>query len=160
MGTSRSAAQLGKKIDRVAKELRDQKGALNKTGLAGKRIFLVAGAGVVGRKPAGKRKIINARYDLTRDGRGVVIGYTGPAHLVMNPTRPHRIEPRRPRGGSRRRRRGQQALTIGGNVRAWANHPGTKGKPAFKNARATAVRVLPGVYQKAQITEPLRKAFR
>lgn len=158
MGTSTSARQLGRKFDRLARELRDNKGALNKTGMAGKREFQGAAAGLIGTRPAGKRKVINARYDIARDGSGVTITYVGAAHLVMNPTRPHRIEPRRPRG-SRSRRRGRQALTINGELRAGANHPGTKGKPVFKVAKHRCVQVLPGIYGRAQITEPMRKAF-
>lgn len=201
MGTSRSAAELGRKFDRLAKEMRDNKGALNKTGIAGKREFQGAAAGLIGTRPAGKRKVINARYDIARDGSGVTITYVGAAHLVMNPTRPHFIGPKgfgsaaalrrlgegvgalRAFGGSARgvfasagvgrethlasggrrvsrRRRGSQALTIGSNLRAYAFHPGTKGKPVFKVAKHRCVQVLPGIYGRAQITEPLKKAFR
>jgi hypothetical protein len=162
MGTSRTAAQFGKKINALAKEMTEQRGTANKVGVAGKQIFLAAGAGAVGRKPAGKRKIIGARYDLVKDSAGrstVVVTYTGPAHLINNPTKPHRIEPRRPRG-SRSRRKGRQALTIGGDLRAGADHPGTKGKNFYRKARAECVKVLPGVYGKSAITEPLRKVFR
>jgi hypothetical protein len=160
MGTSTTSKQFAAKIDRFAKELRDQKGALNQTGMAGKRIFQqsAASAGVLGSTIAGKRKAIGARYDITRGGRGVIVSYTGPAHLVNNPTKAHRIEPRRPRG-SRSRRRGRQALTIGGNVRASANHPGTSGKRFYQRARAACVKTLPGVAGRAALTEPLRKVF-
>ena len=161
MGTSTSAAQFGNKINALAKELTQHKGAANRVGLAGKQIFLGAGAGAVGRKPAGKRKIIGARYDIVKDDADhtlVVVTYTGPAHLVNNPTKPHRIEPRRPRG-SRTRRRGRQALTIGGNLRAGADHPGTKGKDFYKRARAECVKALPAIYGRAQLTEPLRRVF-
>ena len=162
MGTSRTAAQFGNKINALAKELTDNRGAANKVGLAGKQIFLGHGAGAVGRKPAGKRKIIGARYDTVKDSAGrssVIVTYTGPAHLLNNPTKPHRIEPRRPRG-SRSRRKGRQALTIGGDLRAGADHPGTKGKNFYRKARAQCVKTLPGIYGKAQLTEPLRKVFR
>jgi hypothetical protein len=161
MGTSLNTAQFVGKIDRLARELKDQKGALNKTGMAGKKIFQqqAASAGVLGSTIAGKRKAIGARYDISRDGRGVITSYTGPAHLVNNPTKAHRIEARRPRG-SRSRRRGRQALTINGQVRASANHPGTSGKHFYERARLIATRVLPQVYARAQISEPLRSIFR
>lgn len=161
MGTSLNTAQLVGKIDRLARELKDQKGALNQVGMAGKKIFLQAEAqaGVLGSTVAGKRKAIGARYDLTNDRRGVIVAVTGPAHLVNNPTRPHVIVARRPRG-TRSRRRGRQALTIGGNVRASANHPGTRGKRFFEKARVVAARTLPGVYARAQLTAPLKEIFR
>lgn len=202
MGTSTSARQLGRKIDRVSRELRDQKAALGKTGLAGKRIVEAhaAAAGVLGTRARGKRKAISAFYDLTKTGRGVVIGMRGPAHLVANPTKPHFIGPRgfgslaaqrrlgagigairafggtgrgvfAGAGGDRefhtasggrmvsRRRRGKRALTIGTDLRGYAFHPGTKGKSFFRQARKVAERQLPGVYGRAQITEPLRKVF-
>jgi len=161
MGTSTSPAQFAAKIDRFAQELRDQKGALNQTGMAGKRIFQqsAAGAGVLGSAIAGKRKAIGVRYDISRDKRGVIVSYTGPAHLVNNPTKAHRIEARRPRG-SRSRRRGRQALTIGGNVRTSANHPGTSGKRFYEKAKAACVRTLPAVYARAQLTAPLRSIFK
>ncbi len=186
MGTSRSAAELGRKLDAFAKELGNNRGALDKTGLAGKGIFTshAVKAGVYGKKVAGKRKAINARYDLTKDQRGVVVTYTGPAHLVNNPTKQHFIGARRlgTRAGMRRRSarigamaafggsnrggfgalrnvRGAQALTIGADLRPYAFHPGTPGKGFYQDARAQCAKVLPGVYGRAAITTPLRKVF-
>lgn len=160
MGTSTSGRQLAGKLERFAKDLDDPKLALNATGLAGKRIFeaSAAGAGALGSHIKGKRKLIGARYDMARDARSVVVTYTGPAHLINNPTAPHRIEPRRPRG-LRSRRRGASALTINGDVRMWANHPGTRGAKFFEQARAIAVQRLPSVYAKAGITAPLGRIF-
>lgn len=93
MGTSTSPDQLARKIERLAKGLNDVRIPLNATGLAGKRIFesAAASAGALGKRPAGKRKIVTAGYDLTNDGRAVVVTYKGPAHLINNPTRPHFI---------------------------------------------------------------------
>lgn len=161
MGTSTGWRQLSNKLERLGTAMGDNKAAGNTTGMAGKAIFLrhAAQAGVLGKKIAGKRKAIDAGYDLTDNGHGVLVFYKGPAHLVNNPTKAHRIEPRRPRG-SRSRRRGRQALTIGGNVRASANHPGTAGKGFFQRAHAECQRVLPGVYGRAQITKPLKEIFR
>ena len=93
-----------------------------------------------------------------KGGRSVVVTYTGPAHLVNNPTKPHRIEPKRARG-NRRRGRGSSVLVINGDVRMWANHPGTRGKNFYQKARAVAVQKLPNVYAKSGITQPLRKVF-
>jgi len=165
MGTSRSGAELARKLDRFGNDLNDVRLPLNATALHVKNLFQAsaASAGVLGRKPAGKRKLIGARYDYKAKGLGegsVVVTYTGPAHLVNNPTRPHRIEPRRPRGVRTRRRRGASVLVINGSPRAWANHPGTSGKHFFEKARGVAVRTAPRVYAQKQLTEPLRKAFR
>lgn len=161
MGVSTSPAQLAGKLDRFARDLNDTRIPLTAAALAAKNVFLATGAGTVGRKPQGKRKLIGVRFDIKGQGptATAVVFYTGPAHLLLNPTRPHRIEPRRPRG-SRTRRRGRQALTINGDVRASANHPGTAGKdPGARRAKAAAAAVVPRVYAKAGLTQPLRRAF-
>lgn len=205
MGTSRSGAELAGKLDRFARDLRDVTVPLEATALEGKRIFerAAAGAGVLGSSIAGKRKAVGARYDLNnRKMKGIgegqaVVTYTGPAHLVNNPTRPHVIAARR-LGLSRRRStsraarerditlafggsavgmfgallaatrttrsgairsQGAAALTIGGDLRAYARHPGTRGKGFFQNARGNAEARLPEVYGRKQLTEPLRRTF-
>lgn len=163
MGTSRSAREVGRKFDRLAVQLRTPTKALNAAGLAGKVIFLRHGtaAGVIGRRVAGKRKAIGARYDIQKDEGthgNVVVTYTGPAHLVNNPTKAHQILPRL-RGGSRRRR-GSRALAINGNVRASAQHPGTAGKGFFQRAKEECERTLPAVYGRAALTEPLKQIFK
>lgn len=163
MGTSTSARQLGRKFDRLAAELKVPTRALNATGLAGKGIFLRHGtaAGVIGSRVADKRKAIGARYDINK-GSGthgsVIVTYTGPAHLVNNPTRAHQILPRMRPGI--RRRRGSRALNVNGNPRASANHPGTSGKGFFQTAKVEAARTLPQVYGRVQLTEPLKEIFR
>lgn len=200
MGTSTSAAQLAGKLDRYARDMADTRVPLDATALHVKRLFegSAASAGVLGRTPAGKRKKIGARYDHVRDapGRGqVVVAYTGPAHLLNNPTRPHFIGARRL--GSRRRlsrisgrvgataafggsnagafgsllgatrttrsgavrSTGAAALTIGANLRAYAFHPGTRGKGFFQRARTAAEATAPRVYARKGLTEPLRRNF-
>lgn len=109
MGTSSTPAQLAAKLDRFSKDLRDVTVPLEATALEGKRIFerSAASVGALGATIAGKRKAIGARYDLNKAskqaGRAVaVITYTGPAHLLNNPTRAHIIAARR-LGLSRRR---------------------------------------------------------
>jgi hypothetical protein len=163
MGTSSSVNELTGKLERLAKDLNDPTAALNATALQAKGIFIASAAGVIGRKVAGKRKAIGARYDIGKRGAGVgqaIVTYTGPAHLVNNPTRDHMIFPRGARGtGGRRRRRGGQALTIGGNVRAWAHHPGTGGKHFFEAAKAIVTKTAPETFGKAQLTVPLRRIF-
>lgn len=163
MGVSSSPRELAGKIDRFAKDVGNVKVPLNATALHVKKLMQAsaAGAGVLGNKPSGKRRAIGVRYDLHGSGphMSATVGYTGPAHLVNNPTRPHRIEPRRPRGVRTRRRRGASALVINGSVRAWANHPGTRGARFYEKARAAAIRTAPRVYARKGLTEPLRKAF-
>jgi hypothetical protein len=162
MGTSSSPAELAGKLAGLAKDMADTRRPLNAAALAAKGVFIASAAGAVGRRPQGKRKVIGARYDIKGNGphATAVVYYTGAAHLLLNPTRPHRIEPRRPRGSRTRRRRGATALTIGANVRAWANHPGTAGKdPGARRAKAAAAKVVPKVFARAGLIEPLRRNF-
>lgn len=163
MGVSNSPRELAGKINGFAKDVGNVKVPLNATALHVKKLMQAsaAGAGALGKKPKGKRRLINVRYDLKGSGAhmAAVVGYTGPAHLLNNPTRPHRIEPRRPRGSATRRRRGASALVINGNVRAWANHPGTRGKRFFESAKAAAHQTAPRVFARKGLTEPLRRNF-
>jgi len=169
--------------------MRDQRVPLNATALHVKRIMesSAAKAGALGNKPAGKRKAIGVRYNVRPPV--ALVSYTGPAHLINNPTRQHFIAPSgfgsrstlavagsgigavTAFGGSgrgmlsglsqkgRRRKGGKRALTIGGNVRAYAFHPGTPGKNFFQRARLQAVKTAPAVYGRSGITVPLRRAF-
>jgi hypothetical protein len=167
MGVSTSVAQFTGKLDKLASELKDVQKPLEATALRGKEIFLstAAAAGVIGAKPAGKRKMIGARYDTKNKksqglGEGsIVITYTGPAHLVNSPTRAHEIRPRRRPGVRTRRKQAARALTINSDLRAIAHHPGTKGKHFFERAKALCEVALPRVYAAKQITEPLRRTF-
>jgi hypothetical protein len=154
VGTSRSGAELAGKLNRLAKDMADTRRPLNAAALAAKMAFIAAAPGVVGHRVARGR--VNVRYDIKGQGQtaSAVVRYTGPAHLALNPTKPHRIEPRF------RRRRGRRAITIGSDVRAWANHPGTRGKdPGARKAKAAAAKVAPRAYAKTGLTEPLRRIF-
>lgn len=157
MGVSTSGAQLSRKLEGLARDVGNTKVPLNATALHVKKLFetSAASSGVLGHKVA--RGKIGVRYDIKGGGQRAValVRYTGPAHLANNPTSAHRIEPRRRRGS--RRRRGARALTIGGNVRAWANHPGTRGKGFFQRAKAAAITTAPRVYARSGLTEPLRR---
>jgi hypothetical protein len=84
----------------------------------------------VGRRGAA----IGARYDLRGQGRttSAEVKATGPVPLLANPSKPHRI----PRQGGRRRR---GVIVIPGvGVRAYANHPGTRGKDSWNKGRERA----------------------
>ena len=162
MGVSTSPAELSRKLNGLARDMGRTGVPLNATALHVKKLFeaSAASAGVLGHRVAGGR--IGVRYDIQGGGgqhATAVVRYTGPAHLVNNPTRAHRIEPRRPRGVRTRRRRGAQALTIGGNLRAWANHPGTGGKRFYQRAKIVAHQTAPRVYAKAGLTAPLKRNF-
>ena len=204
MGVSSSPRELAAKLDRFGKDLNNVRVPLEATALHVKRLFeaSAASAGALGKSPAGKRKMIGARYDFKNRRGGATLGegqvivtYTGPAHLLNNPTRPHFIGARRL--GSRRRlsgmsarvgataafggsnvgafggllaaqrttrsgavrSNGARALTINGDLRAYAFHPGTKGKGFFQRARAAAERTAPRVYAQKQLTEPLKRNF-
>lgn len=192
MGTSTSVGQFIGKLNQYSQQLATNRGPLEATGMAGKKIFEAhaAQAGVLGSSVAGKRKAIGVRYDLKNrrsnvaDG-SLVITYTGPAHLVNNPTQRHFIGAKRlgtrtglrgrskrvgataAFGGSNRGAFGQlrnvrnakQALTIGGNLRAYAFHPGTSGKGFAQRAIVECRTVLPGVLARKLVTEPLKQIF-
>jgi hypothetical protein len=150
MGVSTTPAQLSAKLDRLAHEVRDTRRPLNAAALAAKQAFIAAEPNVVGHKVA--RGLIRVRYDIR--GHIAIVRFTGPAHLALNPTSPHRIEPRR------RGRRGRRALTIGDDFAAYANHPGTRGKdPGARRAKAAAAKVAPRAYQRVGIHEPLARIF-
>ena len=93
-----------------------------------------------------------------------LVRYTGPFHLVNNPTKPHYIaagglggsrsarsdrafqaSAARFGGGSgrgafggQRRSRGKRALSFNGVARAYVRHPGTPGKGIFQVAKVAA----------------------
>jgi hypothetical protein len=132
----------------LAREVKDTRKPLNAAALAAKQAFIASEPGVVGHRVA--RGLIRVRYDIR--GNTAVVRFTGPAHLALNPTRPHRIQPRR--------RRGKRALTVGDGFAAYADHPGTRGKdPGARRAKAAAAKVAPKAYQRAGVVEPLRRIF-
>lgn len=123
MGVSTSPAELARKFERLGHDLTDVSIPLEATALRGKQIFQASAGGLIGKTVAGKRKAIGARYDLrakkAAEGQAVVT-YTGPAHLINNPTRPHVIVARR-LGASRRSRsaaarRRDATLAFGGTA--------------------------------------------
>lgn len=163
MGTSTSFDALADKFARLGRDMRDAKHPLNVTALEAKRTMQATAAGVVGHKVAGKRKAINVRYTIRGEGAraAALVGYSGPAHLVNNPTRAHTIYPRR-RPGGRTRRRGATVLRFNagdGGFAPSARHPGTQGKHFFEKARAIITKQAPRTYGRVGVTEPLRRVF-
>lgn len=167
MGTSRSAAELVGKLHSVGEALTDNSIAMNKTALAVKQVFATArtSAGVNGTTRISRA--VKERYDVKGTRNAVaLVKYTGPAHLINNPTKAHSIVSRKNRG-SRKSRSARAdgvgtkgAVLVGGEPRAFARHPGTRGKHFFERARVTASRVAPEVYAREGIREPLRRIFR
>lgn len=88
---------------------------------------------------------VGVRYDVKGSGVNAValLRATGPLHLLDNPTKPHRIEPRR------RRRGGKRAVLVNGQPVAYVEHPGTRGKRTFARGVEAA---------KPRMTAELRKA--
>lgn len=111
MGTSTSAREFGAKLHKLSQQIGDVKPALIEGAEVGKALFRAsaASAGVLGSTVEGKRKPVGVKDDFVKiQGQdGVVVTYTGPAHLVNNPTKPHFIGARRL--GSRRRLAGLSA---------------------------------------------------
>jgi hypothetical protein len=127
---------------------------------------LTSGSKIAGRK-------WGVRYDVrgSAGDQSALVRYTGPIHLVHNPTAPHYIAAKGLGGsrsarldrafqasasrfmgdstagafGGQRRTRGKKALSINGQARAYARHPGTKGKPFFKAAKRIAEKRVPEV---------------
>jgi hypothetical protein len=147
MGVSSSPSQLAGKLDRLARDVKDTRRPLTAAALAAKQAFIAAEPGVVGHRVA--RGKVGVRYNIRGDT--AVVRFTGPAHLALNPTSPHRIAPRR---------RGRRALTINDGFAANADHPGTHGKdPGGRRAKAAAAKVAPKAYQRVGVTEPLARIF-
>jgi hypothetical protein len=147
---SKDAQDMSNKFHRLANTShRVNKVAVSTAAISGKAITAGAmlAAGVTPGKPLSglKRGKISPAYDLL--GESAVIKLRGPAQLVNNPTSAHPITPRGA-GTGRRRRAGKRALTIGSNVRASANHPGTHGKHFWEAAEGVMRRKLPEVIQK------------
>lgn len=138
MGTSRSPEALARKFGQLAAELDDlPKTVVGEASLDVKKAVLrraparLSGVGKNGAK-------LGVRYNVgTFDGQAKSLVYaTGPFHLIERDTKKHRI-PRERRSKKRR------LLSIPGiGVRAWANHPGTRGKHPWAKGVDDA---MPGV---------------
>ena len=167
MGTSNSAAELTKKIMSVSEAIVSNKPAIERAAFASKQVFEASlrQSGVQGSTPISRK--VRARYDVKgTQNATAIVRYTGPAHLLNNPTRPHSIVSRKNRG-SRASRSARQsgvgtrgAIIVNGQPRAIARHPGTRGLGFFQRAKPIAAKVAPLEYRKAGLQEPLRRAFR
>jgi len=115
----------------------------------------MAAAGVKDGKLRGigkKGARVGVRYDIT--GKTALVRATGPFHLIERDTRAHRIPKQR---GARARKR--VVVIPGVGVRAYADHPGTKGKHPWAKGVAAAI----PVQEKAQgvaLGQALARAYR
>ena len=167
MGKSSSPDQLAKKFIAAADALGSNKAAIERTAMVTKTVFLTAlrNEGVTGTTPVSRR--VKARYDVKgTQNASAIVRYTGPAHILNNPTRSHGIVSRKS-GGSRRSRSGREsgvgtrgAILVNGQPKAYARHPGTRGLGFFQRAKPVAAKIAPHEYRKAGIQEPLRRIFR
>ncbi len=116
---------------------RAERVGVSKACLAGKQVMVAAGVSA-GLGPPGSRMSgvrgsgkWNVRYRVS--GVQPVVGvlrYTGPVHLVNNPTRSHTIAPRRKKA---------MLFPDGGLVSSPVEHPGTRGKKFFDRAEPVVV---------------------
>jgi hypothetical protein len=136
-----SPATAARKFSRLANDIShfDQR-VLNEAALTIKRSVeaRLRIAAPKGRLNVGKRGArIGVRYDLKPKSAKVFA--TGPFHLIESDTKAHRI-PRSTIGRGRRQRQNTKPIFIRGvGVRAWADHPGTKGKHPWARGVAMGV---------------------
>lgn len=174
MGTSRSTAQFVGKINKAGHATdRARKSVVNQGAFSAKKIMLAA-AVAKGVQPGGK--IAGRKWNVSYDVKGreipvALVRFTGPFHLVNNPTKAHYIaagglggsrssrsarafqaSSSRFRGQSsagafsgQRRSRGKRAVVANGRPYAYVFHPGTSGKGIFEASKAVAARTVPGV---------------
>lgn len=177
MGTSTSVNQFAAKLSTggptaISETVRD---GVMKTAQTGKAIFL-ANMGTTRLRNVGKGAKVGARYDagaVSPSDAAALLYYTGPVHIINNDTRPHAIYPRGASvrdsegnaarlssGRTRRRRRdGAQGLAFpDGNVRLYANHPGTKGKQFFERSKPQ-VEAARDRIMRVQLGASMRKVF-
>lgn len=160
MGTSKSSKQLVTKITKAQKELTSNAAAMNKVAFAAKTILLGELGSAVGSdlklSGVGKSGVkLGVRYDVKgRTNATALLKATGPWQLIERDTKPHTIRPR-----SRRRKAGKKALAINGEVRASAQHPGTRGKEPWAKGRRKVEEVAVRLYQREAVREPLRRIF-
>lgn len=133
---------------------------------------LVASAQVMKQSAQGTLRIAAPRGQLNVGKRGARVGVrydqptpntalvrmTGPAHLLESDTKPHRI-PREKVGRGRARRANSKLISIPGvGVRAYANHPGTKGKHPWAKGVAIGKQRVDGATKKV-LVDTMRRVF-
>lgn len=174
---ARDAADLARKLNAAARATETSaRAGVTQASLAAKDL-MVDYAQRAGMRPGGR--VAGRKWSVGFDVKGSrnptsLVGFRGPVHLVNNPTAAHFIGARRlgsraalrqlstgvgavaAFGGSNRGTfgrfrggRGKRALTIGSNVRAYAFHPGTKGKRFFQKSLPAIQTATPAAYGRA-----------
>ena len=155
MGTSRSPAELAGKFGRLANEYHDlplslvkESSLITKTTIKGIAPARLRGAGKRGAK-------LDVGYTVIGAGTSAqsLVYARGPWQLIERDTAAHRI-PREKTGRGRRR----YAVIPGVGVRAWAQHPGTKGQHPWRKGVVAARPVVGGLF-KARGNLALRRIF-
>lgn len=135
MGVSTSADELAGKLIQGSRAVQfGTVAGVAEAAITGKIIFL---ANLPNRTMSNVPAKLGARFDIKGIGHPTaLVRYTGPAHLLNNPTGAHTINPRgRTRTAGGRKRGGAKALKFGqGQFAAYARHPGTSGKGFFQRA--------------------------
>lgn len=148
MGVSRSGRELSVKLAKVANDLDDLPAVQVKMASlhVKKSILTLAPARL--RNVGKKGSKLGVRFNMgIYDGVAKSLVFaTGPWQIIERDTKPHRI-PRATTGRGRNKRANKRPVLIPGvGVRAWANHPGTRGKHPFdrgvKAAMPEAKRIL------------------
>lgn len=140
MADAKTFTELASKLGQVAAAIpKAQRVGVERAAFAAKKELLAAPGAPRFVRGVGRRGAkTNVRYDVkgTRNPTALV-RWTGPAHLVDQPTKAHPIGPRRRRGKKRR------AVLVNGQPRAVVQHPGTKGKGFFEAGVKRAQVVAP-----------------
>jgi len=151
MGTSKSAAEFSSKIVKMGRITQARAAqTVGKGALATKEIIIETAES---RGVSRTSKIAGGKWGVRYDVRGfnnpsALVKIFGPFHLVDGPTKAHQIGPRR----KGRRRTNKSAISFNGVARASAQHPGTRGKRIFPQAKVTAQRVVPRVMSQSIVS--------
>lgn len=164
MGTSTSAAEMSRKITKMATVTQQrQKQTVSQGALTAKEI-IIAEAASKGVMP--NSKIAGGSWSVRYNVKGfnnptAFLKIGGAFHLVESDTKPHRINRRvaRAKGRGSKRANRQQALNEAfggqgafkggslkfpsGDFRKVVSHPGTKGKHIFRSAKTKAGKAVP-----------------
>ena len=138
MGVSRSGRELSVKLAKVANDLDGlPRKQVETAALHVKRTILRFAPSRL-RNVGKKGSRLNVRYNtgVYEGAAKALVFATGPWQIIENDTKAHKI-PRQTTRTGRQRRNLRPVVIPGVGVRAWADHPGTKGKhPWAKGVRA------------------------
>lgn len=150
MGVSHSVAEFTGKVRSAGTNLAAAKTPALNAGAMAAKIEMQKGVPTYLRGVGKKGAKIGVRYTLYGSTKAVVRWY-GPAHLLNNPNRPHQIRPKK--------RGGKKALLINGQPVASAQHPGTKGRHFFQNAKPRARKAAGDAYNRT-VRNAVTSAFK